>query len=903
MSTTSTTFVSGLYTSVLRRAGTTGEVTSWATLLTSGVLTQAQVTTAFTGSSEATTLVSPILRTYQAFFGREPDADGLSYWVGKLRENVTLETISTGFAASKEFGDRFAQGPDAATAFVTSLYLKVMKRSPDADGLKYWVDQYNTLGANSTAAAKIANSFSGSGEFVTLSAGPIRDVFARLAGGGALNPSQELGGTGTDTSAVGTTFTLTSNPDSFTGTSNNDTFNATNTTLSIADSLNGGAGTDTLNVTLAGAASPIVTLANIENINISAGSATQGPINTINWTGVSALNIKGLGTALTNDSYAYTNVQNNIGIGLDTVVVATAGHNAVNVSFASGKVGSATANLALTFANGVGTATERADVAFETAGTDVFTTLSVANSGSSFVGIEKTSGSFSPTALTITGSGSLNLAASTNATWATLATVTASAATANITLDISGTQARAVTVAGGAGRHTLTFGNFNNTVTTGVAADTITTGSGADTITTGDGNDILNIAVANLTSADKIDLGAGTRDAILYTGTTGLDSGGVSAAQLAALNAATGVEVIGSAVNDLVTIDMGYFTQTVYRMTGTTTAANSLTVTNVASDTLEITSAGIASTGTRDGLIVSGSLPNQTFNLELNRGATGVTISAADSNAANNALTIASGITTVNILSTTSATSTTGIKNVIDNTASTTATHAIDNVSAGSFVVTGNVALDIGLSGLTAGFTNAVSIDAGAFTGALRARGSANADVIKGGSGSDTLSGLGGSDLIDGGAGNDTLISGLGNDSLTGGAGADTFRYNGTVANVYTDSLATAAGLDRITDFVAGTDKIALVNTGTPVTSVGAVTSINVTSAADFTELYTAIGTQVAASAGAVAQVGLITVSAGAMAGTYLLVNDGTAAAAATDTLINITGVSGTITTADFVFA
>jgi Ca2+-binding RTX toxin-like protein len=73
-----------------------------------------------------------------------------------------------------------------------------------------------------------------------------------------------------------------------------------------------------------------------------------------------------------------------------------------------------------------------------------------------------------------------------------------------------------------------------------------------------------------------------------------------------------------------------------------------------------------------------------------------------------------------------------------------------------------------------------------------------------------TLNGLGGDDVIDasgvststmrfildGGDGNDVLHGGQGNDLLTGGAGADSFAFSGS------------NGMDTITDFQAGLDKI-----------------------------------------------------------------------------------------------
>lgn len=88
--------------------------------------------------------------------------------------------------------------------------------------------------------------------------------------------------------------------------------------------------------------------------------------------------------------------------------------------------------------------------------------------------------------------------------------------------------------------------------------------------------------------------------------------------------------------------------------------------------------------------------------------------------------------------------------------------------------------------------------------------GSDGLDNIKGGSGADSISGLdgvdylygsGGADTLDGGAGDDVLSGGAGSDLLTGGLGADTFLIDGKVT-------ADMAGLDRITDFTHGVDRL-----------------------------------------------------------------------------------------------
>ncbi len=58
-------------------------------------------------------------------------------------------------------------------------------------------------------------------------------------------------------------------------------------------------------------------------------------------------------------------------------------------------------------------------------------------------------------------------------------------------------------------------------------------------------------------------------------------------------------------------------------------------------------------------------------------------------------------------------------------------------------------------------------------------------------------------DALDGKSGDDILVGGSGADTLNGGTGADQFRYIGG-----------ETGFDKIVDFVSGTDKIALANSG-----------------------------------------------------------------------------------------
>jgi Ca2+-binding RTX toxin-like protein len=76
--------------------------------------------------------------------------------------------------------------------------------------------------------------------------------------------------------------------------------------------------------------------------------------------------------------------------------------------------------------------------------------------------------------------------------------------------------------------------------------------------------------------------------------------------------------------------------------------------------------------------------------------------------------------------------------------------------------------------------------------------GNAGNDTLIGGNGTDFLVGSAGNDLLNGDNGSDTLRGGLGSDTLTGGLGADVFVF------------ASGEGIDTITDFKLGTDKIGL---------------------------------------------------------------------------------------------
>lgn len=184
--------------------------------------------------------------------------------------------------------------------------------------------------------------------------------------------------------------------------------------------------------------------------------------------------------------------------------------------------------------------------------------------------------------------------------------------------------------------------------------------------------------------------------------------------------------------------------------------------------------------------------------------------------------------------------------------------------------------------------------------------GTNQSDVITGDNQRNILSGNGGNDSINGGLNNDSLSGGLGNDTLNGGSGVDTLTGNGDADTfVFQFGQSTISDLtlpDQITDFAIGTDRIDLLlstgaATGAPLNFTRAANSIATTRTALATQVFTdANGLLAGNQALGANSAALVQVTAGAIAGTYLFINDSTAALSlANDLLVNITGFGGAL--------
>lgn len=83
-------------------------------------------------------MAKPVEDLYRAFFLREPDEAGLDYWTRWVSgaEGGILQAAEH-FARSPEFVDRY--GDLDNEGYVLQLYRNILGREPDPEGLEYWV--------------------------------------------------------------------------------------------------------------------------------------------------------------------------------------------------------------------------------------------------------------------------------------------------------------------------------------------------------------------------------------------------------------------------------------------------------------------------------------------------------------------------------------------------------------------------------------------------------------------------------------------------------------------------------------------------------------------------------------------------------------------------------------------
>lgn len=123
------------YRDFYAREGAAGEISALASALDSGSTTRTQAVQNFLDSDEYR-LGGFVTRLYFAYFLRLPEYGGQMYWMTEMREGATMGSVSSGFAYSPEFQQRYGSLDNGA--FVTQLYRNVLEREPEPGGLAFW---------------------------------------------------------------------------------------------------------------------------------------------------------------------------------------------------------------------------------------------------------------------------------------------------------------------------------------------------------------------------------------------------------------------------------------------------------------------------------------------------------------------------------------------------------------------------------------------------------------------------------------------------------------------------------------------------------------------------------------------------------------------------------------------
>ena len=487
-----------------------------------------------------------LVSLYVGYFNRAPDPAGLQYWIDQVEGGRDTNTIAADFAASTEAKALypFLTTPDVSspTAFITSVYQNLFNRAPDAAGLAFWEGQLSAgtvsasdmidaiiKGATTAPDSTIMNNkvevgldfATDAGNTAGFTYNDVAEAAATTAISGVTDDAATVAaaksttdaffaGGGSGTSA--TTHTLTTNTDNLVGSSGADVFQApviasggaaNQPTLNPLDTLDGGAGTDTLLMENSAVAPTVLqgTITNVENLTMLGAGAVNAnaAVNVSSFSGEVTLQ------QTTDTAVNFTNVSGQT-IATDraaagTVVDTDSTASATSLSLKSeGALGNTTFNVDGAKVTDValsvdGTPTGNAVILQNSAGvtnTNTVKNVSIDASGKSSVTVVSTA----LENVSVTGEGAVTLTGS-----AASKGIDASANTGGVTATV----ANAAEFKGGAGADKATFGATTKANTLAAGDDTATVNVTAlglgGSIDGGEGTDTLSMTSANAAAA------------------------------------------------------------------------------------------------------------------------------------------------------------------------------------------------------------------------------------------------------------------------------------------------------------------------------------------------------------------------------------------------------------------
>lgn len=385
--------------------------------------------------------------------------------------------------------------------------------------------------------------------------------------------------TGNTAVIAGETKVFTTSLDVLTGGAGNDTFIGDNNTVSAADQVEGGSGTDTLKLF------STVTLPAFTNVETLFLSAPAADLDVSAKTQITSLQIDSEAMAATRaytvastQALTLTNISGHAANEMDIKTAATTTAQTITVD----KVGSSALDLILDINGAAVTAL----------------TLATANNAS-FIEL-KNNATTVLTTLTVTGDKALTVDADTSN--ANLTKVDASANTGGVAVTLDVTTNKNVTFTGGTGNDKVMFGNSL------LETDSADGGAGTDTVGVNDGTHITVAAGAKLLNFETLDIAGAAASTYTMTRLSGITKVINSAATAAAVTIAdladTASVEIGAALGAALTVqqkDSGVgspndtMAVTINAATAVTTGF-ALVVPDIESVTLNSTSSGTSIT-------------------------------------------------------------------------------------------------------------------------------------------------------------------------------------------------------------------------------------------------------------------------------------------------------------------
>jgi S-layer protein len=846
--------------------------------------------------------ITQATQLYVALFGRAPDAEGLGYWVQQLANGTSLTSVANsmyGVEPARGYYPAFMPNED----IVKSFYTNVLGRTGDTEGINYWTAKLNaptaTPGSVIVDMIVAVTSYTGTDATALTSQSlfnnkvAVGQYYGQVQQGGVADSKAAISSvtatTDVSTDAAkaaaitaggatnGATYTLTTGADTVTGTSGNDiingTFDAVNgvtgvnpSTLTVFDSINGGAGSDTLNIvaTTAFTAMPGgASVSSVEKVSVKSSSGAV-TLDTTTWGTTESVSVEAQAAAVgvtTKAASASVKGGTTVAVTDTSTSAALTGSTLTSVTIngaADDQTITANGLTSLNLTKLVGATTVGDTTVTAKAGTRALTVtydgVDVGNDGAATAGT-LTMTDAEATTLNIKASGSKSYDVTTVTAKATAVTIDAAVAlqmdalTAGVAKTVAVSGAEAVTVSA----HTLdaaaviTSTNTKSVTFTGdiLATQTYTGGAGQDiislaasgtkAITTGAGDDKVVVKGAFATGG-SLDAGDGTDTLSLTEALAANDSLSANATFAGTISGFEKLElttVTGSKTVNLANLDnLNYVV---------TAGATALVLDNLASaGTLELTGTSTqvtanikdAATGTADVFNVIGKAAGTTaFGTVVAANVEKVNLTSTDSSTtpdgtALNTMTLtATAVTTITVGGnaglnlTNTATTVTSFDASTSTVASTTAGADAKGVTwaTGALADSFATATD-GTTVVTIKGTDGVDVISGAnvidatiklnITGGLGGKAGSTGDTLTGGAGDDTITASGlGNHILAGGGGKDTITGASGDDTITGGAGADTLKGNGGNDKfefaLASDSAPSA--YDTITDFVAKT--------------------------------------------------------------------------------------------------